>query len=61
MQEENREIQNDKLAAIAIALFKYSESLYHNDSMMLTINKASKIYSPWNSKIYGLRQVPDRK
>ena len=61
MQEENRVIPNDKLAAIAIALYKYSESLYHNELMMLTINKVSKMYSPWNSKIYGLRQAPNRK
>ena len=61
MQEENRVITNDKLAAIAIALYKYSESLYHNELMMLTINRVSKMYSPWNSKIYGLRQIPNKK
>ena len=56
MQEENKIIPNDILAAISIALYKYSESLYHNELMMLTINKASKMYSPWSSKIYGLRE-----
>jgi hypothetical protein len=61
MQEDNKAISNDKLAAIAIALYKYSESLYHNELMMLTINRVSKMYSPWNSKIYGLRQVPNKK
>jgi len=61
MQEENRVIPNDKLAAIAIALCKYSESLYHNELMMLTINKVSKMYSPWSSKIQGLRQLPNKK
>ena len=60
MQEENK-IGNDKLAAIAIALYKYSESLYHNELTMLTINRVSKIYSPWSSKIFGLRQFPNKK
>jgi hypothetical protein len=61
MQEENRVITNEKLAAIAIALYKYSETLYHNELMMLTINRVSKMYSPWSSKIYGLRQQPNKK
>ncbi|MDR0794719.1 MAG: hypothetical protein LBE79_01490 [Tannerella sp.] len=61
MHEKNRKITNDELAAIAIALYKYSESLYHNELTMLTINRVSKMYSPWSSKIFGLRQIPNRK
>jgi hypothetical protein len=61
MHEENKMISNDKLAAIAIALYKYSESLYHNELMMLTINRVSKMYSPWSSKFHGLRQIPNKK
>ena len=61
MQEVNKIISNDKLAAIAIALYKYSESLNHNKLMMYPINKVSKMYSPWSSKIYGLRQLPNKK
>ena len=61
MQEDNKVTTNDKLAAIAIALYKYSESLYHNEIKMLTINRESKMYSPWSSKIYGLRQLPNKK
>jgi hypothetical protein len=61
MKEDNSVISNDKLAAIAIALFKYSESLYHNELMMLTINRVSKMYSPWSSKFYGLRQILNKK
>jgi len=51
-------ISNDALAAIAIALYKYSKELHDNEEMVLTINKVSKAYSPWSSKIYGLRQFP---
>jgi len=61
MKERNSVISNEKLAAIAIALYKYSESLYNNELMMLTINRASKMYSPWNSKFFGLRQLPNKK
>ena len=61
MKEGNSLISNDKLAAIAIALYKYAESLSYNESMMLTINRVSKLYSPWNSKFYGLRQLPNKK
>ena len=49
-------ITNDELAVIAIALLKFSETLQDSEEMALTINRVSKAYSPWNSKIYGLRQ-----
>ncbi|MDR2231570.1 MAG: hypothetical protein LBE56_00440 [Tannerella sp.] len=54
-------ISNEKVAAIAIALYKYSENLYQDEIMTLTINRVSKMYSPWNSKIYGLRQIPYKR
>ena len=59
--KKQRAVTNDELAVIAIALYKYSKSLHDNEELMLTINKVSKAYSPWNSKIYGLRQTPDKK
>ncbi|WP_085536460.1 OadG family transporter subunit [Massilibacteroides vaginae] len=49
-------LTNEELAAIAIALFKYSEDLHDIEDTVLTINRAAKAYSPWSSKIYGLRQ-----
>ena len=45
-------------AAIAMALHLYFQELHDEESAILTINRASKIYSPWSSKIYGLRQHP---
>jgi len=56
-----RAVTNDELAVIAIALYKYSKSMHDNEVLSLTINKVSKAYSPWSSKIYGLRQIPDKK
>jgi hypothetical protein len=54
-------VTNDELAAIAIALFKYSEDLHDIEKTVLTINRAAKAYSPWSSKIYGLTQLPNKK
>jgi hypothetical protein len=59
--KKNKVITNDELAVIAMALYKYSESIHDYENMSLTINKVSKTYSPWSSKIYGLRQYPNRK
>jgi hypothetical protein len=56
-----RAVTTDELAAIAIALYKYSEKLHDTENMVLTLNRASKAYSPWSSKIYGLRQYPNKK
>ena len=48
-------------AAIAMTLFLYTSEMHDIESTKLTINKVSKIYSPWSSKIYGLRQDPHKK
>ena len=57
----NRGVTNDELAVIAIALYQYSKSMHDYEDMALTINKVSRAYSPWSSKIYGLRQIPNKK
>jgi len=59
--KETKIITNDELAVIAIALHTYTQTLHDNDELTLTINRVSKVYSPWSSKIYGLRQVPNKK
>lgn len=41
--------------AIAMALHLYSEQLHDEENAVLTITKVSRHYSPWSSKIYGLR------
>jgi len=45
-------------AAIAMALHLYFLELHDEESAILTINRATKIYSPWSSKIYGMTQHP---
>ena len=41
-------------AAIAAAIHLYGEELHDVENTVLTINKASRTYSPWSSKIHGL-------
>ncbi len=48
-------------AAIAVALNLYEAEMLEKESSILTINRVAKAYSPWSSKIYGLRQVPTLK
>ncbi len=47
-------------AAIAMAIYLYSKEIHDIENTVLTINRVSKAYSPWSSKIYGLRQYPKR-
>jgi glutaconyl-CoA/methylmalonyl-CoA decarboxylase subunit delta len=44
--------------AIALALSMYKIQLSEMENLSLTIQKVSKMYSPWSSKIYSLRQLP---
>ena len=48
------------LAAIATALFEVEEDDHDIESTVLTIQKVTRRYSPWSSKIYGLRDFTGR-
>lgn len=52
------ELIGEEIAAIAIALRRYEEDLHDIESHVLTINRVARAYSPWNSKIYGLNNLP---
>ena len=58
--KEDAVLTNEELTAIAIALYKYSEDLHDIEDTILTINRVAKAYSPWSSKIYGMRELPKR-
>jgi len=45
-------------AAIAMAMYLYHNEIHDEESAILTIDKVKRNYSPWNSKIYTLRQTP---
>jgi hypothetical protein len=48
------EITGEINAAIAMTLYLYTSELHDAENTVLTINKVSRTYSPWSSKIYGL-------
>ena len=39
----------------------FRSELHDRESEVLTILSIKRAYSPWNSKIHGLTQMPDRK
>lgn len=43
-------------AAIAMALHLYQNELHDHENTLLTIKKVNGNYSPWSSKIYGMRK-----
>jgi glutaconyl-CoA/methylmalonyl-CoA decarboxylase subunit delta len=45
-------------AAIAAAIHLYRSEMHDYENTVLTISKVSRTYSPWSSKIYGLRNTP---
>ena len=55
-------IRDQELAAAIITAPKlYKSALHDQESEMRTINRITRAYSPWNSKIHGLTQVPEKK
>lgn len=68
LKGEQSELTRDELsvsgeinAAIGMALYLHFSELHDFESTVLTIKKVQKSYSPWSSKIYGLREYPGRK
>jgi len=54
----NGNISAEVAAAISAALFLSKNEIHDIESTVLTIDKVAKSYSPWSSKIYGLRKNP---
>jgi glutaconyl-CoA/methylmalonyl-CoA decarboxylase subunit delta len=48
-------------AAIATALYLYLNEQHDEEDLRLTIQQISRKYSPWNSKIYGVMNRPERR
>ncbi len=59
----NREVSGETFAAIAASLHQYfTENEAHDEeSYIVTMHHTDRSYSPWSSKIYGLRQLPEIK
>lgn len=54
------EMSGEVNAAIAMALHLYQSELHDYENTVLTIQKVSRNYSPWSSKIYTLRKQPNK-
>ncbi|MDE5773390.1 MAG: OadG family protein [Muribaculaceae bacterium] len=48
----------ETIAAIAAALAEHFSGEHDMEDTILTIRRMKKAYSPWNSKIYNLRELP---
>lgn len=46
------------IAAISMALAEHFDSAHDMEDTVLTIKRMKRAYSPWNSKIYNMREVP---
>jgi hypothetical protein len=54
----HHDVHEEEAAAIALAIHMYKSKMHDEDSFTITLRKVSRIYSPWSSKIYTLRQNP---
>ena len=52
------DVTDEEAAAIALAIHMYKREMHDMESLTITLKKVSRIYSPWSSKIYTLRQNP---
>ena len=59
VEEHPEHDSGEVIAAIGMALAQHLDA-HDNESTILTINKVKRAYSPWSSKIYGLREIPRR-
>ncbi len=59
--EDDPMISGEVTAAISLALHLHMEEVHDFEDTVLTIKKVQKPYSPWSSKLYGLRQYPSKK
>ena len=48
------------LAAIGLAMHEFQDESHDIENTVLTIHRVARSYSPWSSKLYGLRQTPHR-
>lgn len=55
------DVSGEVNAAIAMALHLHLDEIHDEENLVLTIRKVARTYSPWNSKIYNLRQLPQKQ
>ena len=53
-------ISGEVSAAISTALYLHYQEKHDLENTVLTIKRVQRTYSPWSSKLYGLREYPKR-
>ncbi|MCG8412173.1 MAG: OadG family protein [Bacteroidales bacterium] len=56
--DDELHVVGDVNAAISMALHLFFSEMHDEESNIITIKRVRKTYSPWSSKIYGLRVWP---
>lgn len=57
----DRQLTEEAAAAVALALYHLNQEVHDVEHGILTFGSAGRTYSPWSSKIYGIRQLPNRR
>lgn len=57
-ESDTLDMRGPEAAAIAMALHLYLSDQHDEESNIITIKKISRRYSPWSSKLYGMREIP---
>ncbi len=55
--DEINDLHGEVNAAIAAAIHLYRSEMHDYENTVLTISKVNRTYSPWSSKIYGVRNA----
>ena len=55
------EAPGEIFAAIAMAMYEMQSDVHDVEDTVLTITRVKRRYSPWSSKIYTLRETPQKK
>ena len=55
------EAPGEIFAAIAMAMHEMQSDVHDVEDTVLTITRVKRSYSPWSSKIYTLRETPNKK
>ena len=55
------EAPGEIFAAIAMAMYEIQSDVHDVEDTVLTITRVKRSYSPWSSKIYTLRETPQKK
>lgn len=54
-EKKDLSIPGPVAAAIAMALHEHFSELHDEEETAMTIKRVARVYSPWSSKIYGMR------